>query len=1246
MRNLLTLLSVCAASTYVVAQTELPTKLQRAAAKTATPSPAAGHIDPASRIGGELQQLYQQWQANSKTKGATTQGHKLAASFPDLTLLDGETVLVRITAKNVTALRPALEARGFEVASDKSKFHFIEGRLPVSALAPGSAGIGTLATQGLLGVIPVFAPVSNAGRIQNQADFLLEASRVRSVLPTGYDGTGIRIGVMSDSYNALNGAAAGIASGDLPANVQVLQDPTTGTDEGRAMIELIHDIAPGATKAFSGIYLGEANFADQIYRLSDPTLANCKILVDDISYLNEPMFQDGVLAQAVEEVVTTRGVAYYSSAGNYADKSSEYVAPTFTATTGGAADLDFGLSTGATTDTRQPFTIAASGAFRLAIQWSDPFYTADGVKTDLDAYLVVARAGGPIKGDTVARATTNNIANQTPGEIISFTNGAASTTTAYNLVINRRAGTADPARVKYIGYGASFTPTKYWTKSGTVTGHHAAANSMSVAAAPSYNRLATESFTSKGLPTFLFGPLGQPLAAPEVRQKPDFTSIDFVSNTFFGGNATPDPADGLFFSGTSAAAPNAAAVAALLWQARPTLTSTQLNNQLKTTATDILARGYDDLSGAGLINAYAAIYGLPVAATAPFIETFENQGLRNAWQIEGRGAGRSLVRTDFAPASAPGQLVLDNFVPTYTIGVGTSEATLHLDLSAAPTGNYILNFRHKKILGEVDNAMPATFTTTSATDGVALSVDGGTTWYRLADITGTNATTTYKTVSVDLSQFAQANNLLLGADVRIRFQRYGSSLQVDAAVATRRGGRAFDDVTVTSGTTAPVAAFNSSATTTAAICPGSTVQFTDASLLNPTSWSWSFPGGTPATSTEQNPVVTYNTAGTYAVTLTVTNASGSSTRTTNGAVTVSSALPAADFTSRQAPICPGGKIGFTNTSTQCASTISWSFPGGTPATSTDQNPVVTYAAAGTYTATLTATNANGSNTKSITVVVQGTATAVPYAETFAAGIPDTWGIINPDNYITWGLADNVLRKDGTRGTVVDMNFYDYETYNQRDTLQTPAFDLRNQTNVSLRFDLAYAPVSAVPSANNDSLAVDVYTACSNTRLGRVYLKSALAGLGTTLFREASYTPTAVSQWRQETVDLSAYLNQQIYLRFVAFNQYGNHLYLANVQVGNAVLATKPAIAESSALQVYPNPAGSGQTLSMELPTVKGTAALRLVDALGRNVWQSSVALNATTATKYTLTTPLSPGLYTVLCQTADGQLYSRRVAIN
>ena len=200
MRNLLTLLGVCAASTYVLAQTELPTPLHRAA-RAAAPA-VAGHIDPNSRIGGELQQLYQQW--HTSRTATVKQKTQLAATFPELAQVDGESVLVRITAKDVATLLPGLQARGFEVVSDQRKFHFIEGRLPVSALAPGSAGISALASQGLLGVLPVYAPINNVGKIQNQADFILEAARVRSQAGTSYDGTGIRIGVMSDSYNALN----------------------------------------------------------------------------------------------------------------------------------------------------------------------------------------------------------------------------------------------------------------------------------------------------------------------------------------------------------------------------------------------------------------------------------------------------------------------------------------------------------------------------------------------------------------------------------------------------------------------------------------------------------------------------------------------------------------------------------------------------------------------------------------------------------------------------------------------------------------------------------------------------------------------------------------------------------------------------------------------------------------------------------------------------------------------------------
>ncbi len=1267
MKHLLTLLGICLAATPLLAQPEQtlrPTLPHRASAAPAGQATAWLPTDRRSRISSDLQQLYRYANGTGTAGRGNAAAGALQGAFPQLSVAgDGgpSSVLVRITAQNVAALRPLLEARGFVTVSEKNQLHFIEGKLPVGQLAPGNAGVAALAAQGLLGVRAVWRPITHTGRVQNQADYLLESYRARGA-QGGYTGTGQRIGVMSDSYNALGGAPAGVASGDLPANVQVLQDAGAGqgADEGRAMIELIHDIAPGAGAAFSAIFNGEADFADQMLRLADPTLGNCKIIVDDISYLGEPMFQDGVVAQAVNEASNRLGVAYFGSAGNAGDASCEYAAPVFkplSASAASDADLDFGasFSAGGTSDTRQHFTIGKGGNLLLILEWSDPFYTTNGVKSDLDMYLIKTRPSGVVmKGDTVAGSGDNNIADQTPLEGFSYTNNN-DTDTEFDLVISRYGGTVNPARVKYISYGDNIVPTEYFTRSSTVTGHHAAIGNMSVAAAPSYNRLAPEYFTSKGRPTYLFAPDGTALAAPEVRLKPDFTSIDGVSTTFFYGAGVPDPKDGSLFFGTSAAAPNAAAVAALLLQAQPTLTPVQVNERLKSTALDLGTPGYDDLTGSGLINAYRALYGPVTAATVPFVETFDVTGLSSAWDIQGRGPVRAFVRNDFEPASTPGHLVLDGFFPYYTFGdypatsPRVAEATLRLNLGTAVTGGYVLSFRHKKFTGEVDNVMPATFPnngTGSVSDGVAMSVDGGTTWYRVADLTGTNATTTYQTVSVNLNTLATANGLTLGNDVRIRFQRSGSG-QVDASDPTRRGGRAFDDVTVNGANAvqAPVAQFN--ATTTGAICPGSTVQFRDASLFGPTSYAWSFPGGTPATSTDPNPTVTYATAGTYAVTLTVTNASGTSTRTTAGVVTVSNIKPTADFTARQAPICPGGKVTFINRSVNCASTFAWTFPGGTPATSTDANPTVTFNTAGTYTVSLVASNANGASAaKTFVVQVQGAALAVPYAETFASGIPTAWGVLNPDGGLTWTAVPNTLLKDGTRGVAVAMPFASYAAVGQRDSLQSPAFDLRNQTVASLHFDLAYAPIDLL-GTRNDSLAVFVYTACTNTLLDRVYLKSAKSGLPTTLPRDgAIYTPSATSQWRQENANLGAYLGKQVYLRFVSYNRQGNYLYLSNVRVDNAAILATHAQADSPNLQAYPNPVAGGHSLTLALPAAPGTASVRLVDALGRITWQSTVALSPATATRRSLDAPLAPGLYTVLCQTASGQLFSRRVVVD
>jgi len=176
----------------------------------------------------------------------------------------------------------------------------------------------------------------------------------------------------------------------------------------------------------------------------------------------------------------------------------------------------------------------------------------------------------------------------------------------------------------------------------------------------------------------------------------------------------------------------------------------------------------------------------------------------------------------------------------------------------------------------------------------------------------------------------------------------------------------------------PVADFSGDPTS---LYEGETVQFTDLSSNNPTSWSWSFPGGTPSTSTIQNPLITYNTAGTYSVTLTATNGDGSDTHTKTDYMTVSLYIPqppVADFSGSPTTLFEGETVQFTDLSSNDPTEWSWSFPGGTPSTSTVQNPVITYNSEGVYSVTLTATNAQGTDiytkTDYITVNQQGSVT--------------------------------------------------------------------------------------------------------------------------------------------------------------------------------------------------------------------------------------------------------------------------------
>lgn len=148
------------------------------------------------------------------------------------------------------------------------------------------------------------------------------------------------------------------------------------------MAEIIHDIAPGAALAFHTVFEGIAGFAQGIKDLAN---VGCKIIVDDIIYFAEPFFQNGLIAQAVDDVVTNNQVTYFSSGGNQ-DRSSYQasfvnsgmVIPGF----GEAHDFGGG-------DIFQSITIPANFSLRLDFQWHQPSFSTNGVnpQSDLDILL-------------------------------------------------------------------------------------------------------------------------------------------------------------------------------------------------------------------------------------------------------------------------------------------------------------------------------------------------------------------------------------------------------------------------------------------------------------------------------------------------------------------------------------------------------------------------------------------------------------------------------------------------------------------------------------------------------------------------------------------------------------------------------------------------------------------------------------------------------------------------------------------
>ncbi len=513
----------------------------------------------------------------------------------------------------------------------------------------------------------------------SEGDGQLKAGPARSTY--GVDGTGVRVGILSDSFDrspagAATSPTADMAAGDLPgaanpcgrlAPVSVLADDAVETtdrpnqDEGRAMAQIVHDLAPGASLSFASANVSETAFANNITSLVN---AGAKVIVDDVGYFSEPFYQDGPVAVAINNA-RAAGVSYVTAAGNAnivvggADVGS-YEATSYRPTpcpplVTGYLDCHSFTPAGPG-DSTSRMVIPAGRTVTLDLQWAQP---RGGVTTDLDVCILNAATGVLLR--CAVDDNPGPGGSQRPFELASYKNTTGSSQ-AVDVVVARYSGPG--ARFKWVHGGDAPSSVEYSVSSGgdvygpTVFGHSGAEGAISIGAVPYSNAGVAEPYSSRGPVTYLFNPVPSTaaLGSPLVLAKPDVAASDCGQTSFF----PPLSASPHRFCGTSAAAPHAAGVVALLLNASTTLTPAQVAATLRNTAAPVPGAPASAV-GTGLIDAAAAVasLGVPVSDVSASIA--------DASVLEG-GPGLTASLSFTVTLSAPS-------AATVTLGYATADGT-------------------------------------------------------------------------------------------------------------------------------------------------------------------------------------------------------------------------------------------------------------------------------------------------------------------------------------------------------------------------------------------------------------------------------------------------------------------------------------------------------------------------------------------------------------------------------------------
>ena len=529
--------------------------------------------------------------------------------------------LLDIKADVTEELLRAIETLGGKVINQFPRFRAIRAAVPLSVVEDlaGRAEINFIQ--------PAVGVQRNAVNIEG--DTTHQANLARAMY--GLDGTGVKIGVLSDSVNYLTTVQSNASLSAVSVLAGQSGTNYTAAGEGTALLEILHAIAPGAQLYFATGFGGQASFAQNIQNLA---AAGCNIIVDDLLYDDESPFQDGIIAQAINSV-TTNGVLYFSAAGNQGNLDSG------NSSTWEGDFVDGGAATGPVAGkggivhsfgVANYNTVLGIKDVSVVLMWSDPI---GGSGNDYDLFVLDAT------GTSVISSSTNpQPGNQDPYEIC--------TAHASNQVVIVKASGA--ARFLHLQLIANSAGRLSIPTAGAIRGHPAAKSVLGVAATSagnSYPNVFTggtnnpvEFFTADGPRHIFYNPNGTAITPGNVSstggavlQKPDLMAADRV---------TTDVPGFISFRGTSAAAPQAAGIAALLESYNATLpphslplSLTQITNLLISTALDAGTPGVDRDCGNGIVMALAALQGASSLAIAPFnitAITKEGNNVRVAWQ--------------------------------------------------------------------------------------------------------------------------------------------------------------------------------------------------------------------------------------------------------------------------------------------------------------------------------------------------------------------------------------------------------------------------------------------------------------------------------------------------------------------------------------------------------------------------------------------------------------------------------------